>query len=172
MTKHIILTDTVLDPADVILVVRGALPQAITGLVADTYTVRDTSAPVSGVVTPAVTGGTTASDNFTGEPGGTALSAVTADLGSWTIPVSSSGVPKIRPSGDILIGPTSADGASTGTFHLGQIDAQPVSAGVFVEIDLHVLGSFTAAQLAAYAATGIGTGTSRTMYIGGYNGSN
>ena len=30
MTKHIILTDTVLDPADVILVVRGALPQAIT----------------------------------------------------------------------------------------------------------------------------------------------
>lgn len=50
MPKHIILTDTVLDPADVILVQRGALPQAITGLAADTYTVRDTSASVSGAV--------------------------------------------------------------------------------------------------------------------------
>lgn len=56
MAKHIILTDTALDPADVILVQRTTLPQAITGLVPDTYTVRDTSAPMSGTVTAPVTG--------------------------------------------------------------------------------------------------------------------
>lgn len=62
MPKHIILTDTTLDPADVILVQRTTLPQAITGLSADTYTVRDTSAPVSGTVTAPVVGHTAYDD--------------------------------------------------------------------------------------------------------------
>lgn len=50
MPKHIILTDTTLNPADVILVPRSSLPQVIQGLAPDTYTVRNTSAPISGVV--------------------------------------------------------------------------------------------------------------------------
>ncbi|RWR08132.1 SGNH/GDSL hydrolase family protein [Paenirhodobacter populi] len=51
MAKHIILTDTTLDPADVILVRRSGLPQVVGDLAADSYTVRDTSAPVSVTVT-------------------------------------------------------------------------------------------------------------------------
>ncbi len=53
MVKHIILTDAALDSADVILVTRGALPQTIGSLAAGGYTVRDTSAPVTGTVTEA-----------------------------------------------------------------------------------------------------------------------
>lgn len=180
MAKHIILTNTALDPADVVLVTRTALPQALTGLDAGTYTLRDTSAPVSGTVTAAVVTpdpepepvepGITAQDDFAGAAGGTLLSALSADQGGWTIPAASQGTPLVRPSGDILIGPTSAEGAANNSFWIGQIDARPVSAGVFVELDLRVLGSFTASQLAAYAAVGIGEGTSRTMFLAGYNG--
>lgn len=52
MAKHIILTDVALSAADVILTTKTALPQVISGLAADTYSVRNTSAPVSGTVTP------------------------------------------------------------------------------------------------------------------------
>lgn len=51
MPKHIILTDVALELADVIIVPRTALPQLIDGLAPDTYTIRNTSAPISGVVT-------------------------------------------------------------------------------------------------------------------------
>lgn len=59
MPKHIILTDTSLDLADVIIVPRGALPQAIVGLAAGDYTIRNTSPPVAGVVMPPVGPGVT-----------------------------------------------------------------------------------------------------------------
>lgn len=50
MPKHIILTDVAIDPADIIVVPRTAIPQVIRDLQAGAYTVRNTSAPVSGVV--------------------------------------------------------------------------------------------------------------------------
>ncbi len=53
MPKHIILIDTALSASDVILTTRTALPQTISGLAAGDYTVRNTSAPVSGTVTAA-----------------------------------------------------------------------------------------------------------------------
>ncbi|RWR25294.1 hypothetical protein D2T29_22170 [Sinirhodobacter populi] len=51
MAKHIILTDTALTASDIILATRGSLPQVIGGLEAGEYTVRNTSAPLSGTVT-------------------------------------------------------------------------------------------------------------------------
>lgn len=53
MAKHIILTDVALSAADVILATKTTLPQVIGSLAADTYSVRNTSAPISGTVTDA-----------------------------------------------------------------------------------------------------------------------
>lgn len=54
MPKHIILTDAALELADIIVVPRSAVPQVIQGLEPGEYTVRNTSAPVSGAVTGTV----------------------------------------------------------------------------------------------------------------------
>lgn len=53
MAKHIILTDSALSASDILLVTKATLPQAISGLSAGDYTVRTTSAPISGTVSSA-----------------------------------------------------------------------------------------------------------------------
>ncbi|RWR29853.1 hypothetical protein D2T29_13805 [Sinirhodobacter populi] len=81
MTKHIILTDTALTASDIILATRGSLPQVIGGLAAGDYTVRDSSAPVSGTVTaPATTDDWAMTHDFTTSVSGN-LAGMAADTG-------------------------------------------------------------------------------------------
>lgn len=122
MPKHIILTDTGLDAADVIFVTRGALPQTIGGLAAGDYTLRNTSAAVSGVVTaPAVAAAVT--DTFTAADG-TALSGRIVEAGgvSW----SATAAPVI--SGGKVVLPNPANQA---TFPLAN-----VGGGLWIEADI------------------------------------
>lgn len=165
MPKHIILTDTAINPADVILVQRTSLPQAITGLTPNTYTVRDTSAPVSGTVTAPVTG-PVAHDDVSAITVTTPLLGRVADTGqTWSM--GNASVFDITANGRYVIRVQSSSD------HRNALLSEPMaSSAVYAEGVAHCQNNNTAfaTQLILWS-TPDGYGASDSGYALDYNGS-
>jgi lysophospholipase L1-like esterase len=120
--------------------------------------------PAGIAITSGVGRTVTGADDFTGDPGTTLLTALTADVGTWVKHPLSTGDAATINGGGALRGPS-----STSKFHVAIIDDEPLGAdGVYVELD-YVIRS-NSAQLTAYAVARCDA-SSLTFIAAGYNGS-